>query len=296
VSAFRPSWYLPAAAVALLSFLSVPAGALDWPVAVRIITGTFGEDRVDHFHNGIDIGGGSQDVHPVLPGELVFHYDEASDYSSLPRGLGSLVVLRHEQGLFTLYSHLQNGSLGPERESYQPSDRLGVIGETGDANGPHLHFAVFDEEAGSAVNPLAFLPPLAARQPPVIRRLFAALGERRQPLENGAVLAPGPARILVEAYDLREDVSFSWPMAPASVAVSLDGVEQSRISFDALQVARGRSVLSGSGLSHGQAYDPDGVLVCGTVNFKPGDSRLTVTARNPSGTETARTITLSVRQ
>ena len=32
----------------------------------------------------------TQDVHPVLPGELVFRYDEAADYSSLPRGVGHL--------------------------------------------------------------------------------------------------------------------------------------------------------------------------------------------------------------
>ena len=85
----------------------------DWPVSARIITGTFGEDRGDHFQNGIDIGGGSQDVHAVLPGELVFRYDEASDYSSLPRGVGSFVVLHHDQDILTLYCHLQNGSLGP---------------------------------------------------------------------------------------------------------------------------------------------------------------------------------------
>jgi len=72
--------------------LGQPACGLDWPVSSRIITGTFGEDRGDHFHNGIDIGGGSQDVHPVLPGELVFRFDDASDYSSLPRGVGSFVV------------------------------------------------------------------------------------------------------------------------------------------------------------------------------------------------------------
>jgi len=282
--------------VAVLTLVAARAMSLDWPVADRVITGTFGEDRGDHFHNGIDIGGGAQDVRPVLPGELVFRWDEASDYSSLPRGLGTFVALRHGQGLVTLYAHLQNGSLGPPRTSYQPADRLGVIGETGDASGPHLHFAVFDEEAGSAVNPLLFLPPLAARQPPVIRRVFALVGERRLPLENGAVLPPGKVRILAEAFVLREDVSFAWPMAPARLSVSLDGREVSRISFDALQVAHGRSVLSGSELSHGQVYESDGALICAEVALSPGDSRLTVSVRNSSGAETARTILISVRQ
>ena len=95
--------------------------ALDWPVTDRIITGTFGEDRGDHFHHGIDLGGGDQEVHPVLPGELVFRYDEEDDYSSLPRGVGSFVVLHHEQDILSFYAHLQKGSLGPIRDRrYSP--------------------------------------------------------------------------------------------------------------------------------------------------------------------------------
>jgi hypothetical protein len=273
-----------------------PAWALDWPVAAKIITGTFGEDRGDHFHNGIDIGGGNQDVHPVLPGELVFRFDEASDYSSLPRGLGTFVVLHHDQDILSLYGHLQNGSLGPERAAYVPADRLGIIGDTGHANGPHLHFTVFDEEAGSTVNPLAFLPPLRDRQPPVIRHVLAALGDLRLPLENGATLKPGRIDILAEVYDLREDVAFSWPLAPASVSVSVDGVEVFRISFDSLQVAGGKAVLGGTTLSRGQVYDSAGILRCGTVELRPGASSLRLVARDLAGNEAVKIISFSVHE
>ena len=256
-----------AAALAVFIGAGLPVFGLDWPVAAKIITGTFGEDRGDHFHNGIDIGGGSQDVHAVLPGELVFRYDEAADFSSLPRGVGSFVVLHHDQDILSLYCHLQNGSLGPLRTSYSPADRLGVIGDTGHADGVHLHFAVFDDEAGSTVNPLSFLPPL-----------------------------PDPAEILAEVYDLREDVSFSWPLAPASVSVSVDGTEVSRLSFDSLQVVEGRAVLNGTTLSRGQVYDSAGYLRCGTVELRPGASSLRITARDLAGNEAVRTISFSVRQ
>jgi len=271
-----------------------PAHALDWPVAARIVTGTFGEDRGDHFHNGIDIGGGSQDVHAVLSGELVFRYDEGFDYTSLPRGVGSFVVLRHEQHIRTLYAHLQAGSLGPVRDRYDPADRLGIIGETGHTSGPHLHFTVFDEEAGSTVNPLEFLPPVADRQAPVVRRLFAVVGEHRIPLENGVTLQPGKTEILAEAYDLREDVAFRWPLGPASASLSLDGVEVSRISFDSLQVDQGRAVLGGSGRSRGQVWDAAGLLICGTVILTKGESQLRLAARDLAGNETARTVSISI--
>jgi hypothetical protein len=293
----HPDTHVAAAAACVILLLArAPASALDWPVAQKVITGTFGEDRGDHFHNGIDIGGGSQDVHPVLPGELVFRSDDASDWSSLPRGLGSFVVLHHEQDLLTLYCHLQSGTLGPARAGYVPADRLGIIGDTGHADGPHLHFSVFDEEAGSTVNPLAFLPPQPDRQPPVIRHVVIAAGDKRLPLENGVSLTPGRAEILAEAYDLREDVAFSWHLAPAAVSVSLDGVEVSRFAFDSLQVAEGRTVLGGTALSRRQVYDPTGLLMCGAVELRPGESHLRISARDAAGNEAVKIISFSVRQ
>jgi hypothetical protein len=284
------------AVIAACAFAPGAASGLDWPVASRVITGTFGEDRGDHFHNGIDIGGGTQDVHPVLAGELVFRYDEASDYSSIPRGVGSFVVLRHEQDILSVYAHLQNGSLGPERALYAPGEKLGVTGETGHADGLHLHFTVFDLESASAVNPLAFLPPLADRQPPVIRRVFVAAGEQETPLDNGVALKPGRVEILAEAYDLREDVSFRWPLAPSVVTVSVDGVEISRVSFDTLQVIDGKAVLDGGPLTRTGVYDPAGLLRCGSVELRPGESHLRMAARDMAGNETVKTISFSVHE
>ena len=286
-----------AAIVSLLSvLLVVPGAALDWPVANRILTGTFGEDRGDHFHNGIDIGGGDQVVRPALPGELVFRYDEGSDYSSLPRGVGSYVVLHHGQGIFTLYCHLANGTLGPVRTSYAASDQIGIIGESGDAQGKHLHFTVYDQEAGSAINPLSFLPARADKQAPVIRRILLVVGDRSWPLEPRAVLKPGRAEVLAEVYDLREDVSFSWPLAPYSISLSLDGTEVSRLTFDSIQVKDGKSVVGAGLLTRDDVYNASGLMRLGALDLRPGDAHLKVTARDVAGNETAKEIPFSVQE
>jgi len=283
-----------AALTALAFACAARAAALDWPVAARVITGTFGEDRGDHFHNGIDIGGGSQPVHPVLDGEVVFRYDDGSDYTSLPRGLGSFIVLRHDPHIRTLYAHLQAGSLGPVRDRYAANDRIGVIGETGHANGPHLHFAVFDEEAGSTINPLEFLPPVPDHQAPVIRRLYARVGDRLVPLDNGSILKPGKTSIVADTYDLREDVAFRWPLAPLSATISLDGREVSRISFDSLQVEGGHMVAGAAGLTREQVWDPGELLICGTLDLKPGDSALRLSVRDLAGNEAVRAVSITV--
>jgi hypothetical protein len=272
-----------------------PALALEWPVLNAVVTGTFGEDRGDHFHGGIDIGGEDQEVHPVLPGELVFRYDEGADYSSLPRGTGSMVVLRHSQNILSLYCHLAKGSIGAPLARYAPANRIGLTGDTGHSDGKHLHFAVYDAEAAAFLNPLSFLPPVADRQTPVIRRVLFVSGDRRQPVQNGAIVKPGKAEVLVECGDLREDVRFSWLLAPYSVSLSLDGAQASRILFDTLAVKDGRTVLGGTGMTRDAVYGPDGSIRCGTLDLSGGDSRLRISVRDFAGNEVTREIGFTVR-
>ena len=274
----------------------LPLGALDWPVRDRILTGTFGEDRKDHFHLGIDMAGGDQEVRPVLGGELLFRYDEGDSYTSLPRGVGSFVVLHHSQDILSLYCHLAKGSLGPVRTAYTPSDRIGIIGDTGHSDGKHLHFAVYDEETGSWINPLSILPPLPDAQPPVIKRVLLAVGDQVQPLESGVTVRPGHGEILVEAYDLREDVKFHWPLAPYSVRFSLDGKEVARILFDSLQVSEGRMVVGATGLTRENVYRGEGLLRCGVVELRAGESRLHLAVRDFAGNETVRDIAFTVAE
>src|SRR5208337_3207148 len=283
--------------VPIALMLQVPLlGALDWPVKDRILTGTFGEDRSDHFHLGIDLDGGEQEVRPVLGGELVFRYDEGESYSSLPRGLGSFVVLHHSQDILSFYCHLQKGSLGPIQTTYTPSDRIGIIGDTGHSDGKHLHFALYDEEAGSWINPLSILPPLPDTQQPIIKRVMLSVGEQVQPLESGAMVKAGHGEILVEAYDLREDVRFHWPLAPYSVRFSLDGKEVARILFDSILASDGKMVVGGTGLTRENVYREEGLMRCGAVELHAGESRLHISVRDFAGNETVRDIPFTVAE
>jgi len=283
----------------LLAAFTLPVprlGALDWPVKDRILTGTFGEDRGDHFHLGIDLGGGEQEVRPVLEGELLFRYDEGESFTSLPRGVGSFVVLHHSQDILSFYCHLQKGSAGPGRTVYAPSDRIGVIGDTGHADGKHLHFALYDEEAGSWINPLSILPPLPDGQPPVIKRVLLSVGEQVQPLENGSKVRAGHGEILAETYDLREDVRFHWPLAPYGVRFSLDGKEIARIVFDSLMAKEGKMVVGATGLTRDDVYRKEGLVRCGAVELRAGESHLHIAVRDFAGNETVRDIPFTVAE
>lgn len=72
-------------------------------------------------------------------------------------GYGYSVLIRHGEGLETLYSHLK----GPSVQVGQRVSRgqvIGAVGSTGRSTGPHVHFEV--RRQGVVVDPLLFLPPL----------------------------------------------------------------------------------------------------------------------------------------
>ncbi len=53
--------------------------------------------------------------------------------------LGNFVVLQHENGIFTLYGHLRKIETEVNKK-IKTGDEIGIIGQTGYATGPHLHF------------------------------------------------------------------------------------------------------------------------------------------------------------
>ena len=56
-------------------------------------------------------------------------------------GYGNVVVLRHENGLETVYGHMSKILVKP-RQIVKAGDVLGLGGSTGNSTGPHLHFEV----------------------------------------------------------------------------------------------------------------------------------------------------------
>lgn len=69
------------------------------------------------------------------------------------RGYGHYVVIRHPNGLETLYAHLSS-KLVEENEVVKAGDPIGLGGNTGRSTGPHLHFET--RLLGKALDPALF--------------------------------------------------------------------------------------------------------------------------------------------
>ena len=75
-------------------------------------------------------------------------------------GYGLTVMLDHPDGVQTLYAHLERIDVVLGAELAQ-GERLGALGMTGSATGPHLHFELRSGPQGAlAHDPTPHLPPL----------------------------------------------------------------------------------------------------------------------------------------
>jgi peptidoglycan hydrolase-like protein with peptidoglycan-binding domain len=135
------------AVAALKAPLAACPIALASPVAGPY-TELFGP-RGARFHTGIDYPGPiGTPVTAAAAGQVTFAGWSAG-------GWGYLVVIAHSSGTRTLYAHLSRVGVSVGQR-VATGERIGRIGTSGRATGPHLHFEV--RLRGAAVDPLTGLP------------------------------------------------------------------------------------------------------------------------------------------
>ncbi len=214
-----------------------------WPVDDNTITATFGESRSTHFHNGIDIGGGEQNVYPVDDGEVVYYFEEGNSPGDIPTGLGNFIVVEHGKEVRSVYCHLKKNSILKSKYNVEKTDCIGLTGSTGFSKGIHLHFSLIDLESGSLINPLLFLPKYVDRVSPHIGRIYAVRNGKKIELKNGMSISPGKVRITAEIYDritLR-----GMEVSPYRIVLKIGKKVVVDIVYDLLKRKNGKTVLSG---------------------------------------------------
>ena len=104
------------------------------PTTNTKITDKFGyRPRRRRVHNGIDVKVERGDtIYAAFDGKI-----RITAYQR--RGYGHYVVIRHHNGIETLYAHLSK-KLVEVNENVKAGDPIGIGGNTGRSSGPHLHF------------------------------------------------------------------------------------------------------------------------------------------------------------
>jgi murein DD-endopeptidase MepM/ murein hydrolase activator NlpD len=139
---------------------SARKGLLAWPLDAVTVTQYFGYTadaarlyKTTAKHNGIDLRASiGTEVKAALTGVV---WDIAT-YARSGCQYGRYVLIKHPNGISTIYAHLSVVSVVPG-QSVMTGDRIGFSGDTGYATGPHLHFGLYATD-GIQIVPDVSLP------------------------------------------------------------------------------------------------------------------------------------------
>jgi murein DD-endopeptidase MepM/ murein hydrolase activator NlpD len=107
-------------------------GKWQWPLEAVEISSPYGE-RGAKFHQGIDLRAKvGTHVLAAAAGEVVY-------VGSKIKGYGRMVVLKHENGFYTVYAH-HSKNLVKMGNKVEQGQTIALSGKSGRSHGAHLHF------------------------------------------------------------------------------------------------------------------------------------------------------------
>lgn len=160
----------------------------DWPVEKEKkyqISSTFGESRIDHFHNGIDLPGEGIKVLAPRDSRILYRINAEITPGEMPFGGGNTLILDHGASAagntWTGYMHLNAVSDAVLKNApLARGEKIGSSGNTGHSGGAHLHFFVYQTGERAVVNPLLLMSDAYYRdkKPPEIKEWGVLLTEK----------------------------------------------------------------------------------------------------------------------
>jgi len=131
------------------------SGKLGFPVSSVTVTSEYGNRTLNgepDFHGGMDFSctGGVTKIYASQDGEVISTQQSSS--------LGNYVLIKHEEGLYTSYAHLNQKIVN--KGEVKKGDPIGICGNTGNSYGAHLHFTVQNDvfnDTRKSFNPRNYL-------------------------------------------------------------------------------------------------------------------------------------------
>ncbi len=134
---------------------SARSGVLAYPIAQPLVTQFFGKTidairlYVSGTHNGMDFAARIGTPIKASLGGVVL--DTESVHTKAGCQYGKWVLIKHANGLSTIYGHLSHVYVQPG-SAVTTGQVIGLSGDTGYATGPHLHFGVYATAGIQVVN------------------------------------------------------------------------------------------------------------------------------------------------
>ena len=279
----------------LMGLLVFNINAFQWPVSEISVLASFGQNEFGSFLKGINLGGSSQDVKALDSGELVFYSHQGGSPMDLPSGLGTYVIYQHNNGIRSLYGHLQDNSIHTEKLIVGLEDVIGKTGNTGMDSGSMLYLQLIDTEFKKYINPLLSLPLLNDQCKPLIKNVYILSRGKKIILNSKTKIESGVFGLFADIRDSGADTVFYNPLAPFSISLYLNGENLANINFESLKVVDGIMLLEESdGISYEELYKNDWEYFLGKFEFNPGDVMIEISVKDFSGNEGVKLIPLKI--
>ncbi len=136
------------------------SGVLSYPLKKITITQYFGNTEFStknpqvysgKGHNGIDFAAPEGTFIFASADGTVIGLDD-TDINCKGASYGKWVLIKHNNGLTTLYAHLSSYAV-KEGDKITIGQKIGTVGNTGYSTGPHLHFAIFASDGVKVSGP-----------------------------------------------------------------------------------------------------------------------------------------------
>lgn len=128
------------------------------------ITQSYGKQKNGSFHYGVDLGMSinKEDnvVYPNCKGIVIEVRDglKRMPGSTGVASWGNYVLIKHNNGMYSRYAHLKSGVLVKKDQIVDVSSKLGIMGDSGNTTGSHLHFEVQkDYSSKTRIDPTIYL-------------------------------------------------------------------------------------------------------------------------------------------
>lgn len=113
------------------------------PFGIRRIVN--GKLLPDYFHSGLDFAAGmGSPIYATAPGTVVL-----AQGGGVFKLHGNMVAIDHGQGVVSFYIHMKK-VLVKAGQVVKQGEEIGLVGQTGRANGPHLHFSIYVNQVASS--------------------------------------------------------------------------------------------------------------------------------------------------
>lgn len=94
------------------------------------------------FHPGSDFGAPEGTTIPSAASGVVVYSGKNEG------GYGNTVIVKNDTGDYSLYAHMRGDNQVKPGQRLWKGDTVGVVGNTGESTGPHVHYSVITKEAG----------------------------------------------------------------------------------------------------------------------------------------------------